>query len=470
MPESAPGILQRHQSTTVVLARALDGTLIIASLWIANLAFQHKWNERLTLAAVIAVGIFFLAAEGSELYRSWRGSPLRQLALTIVKAWLITAGLLFVIGWATKTTSVYSRLVMGTWLLSAPFLMALSRFLIYSALRAYRKNGRNSRRVAIVGLTSSAKRVFDEIEKVPSAGLKVIGVFADSGKSRRAGEREWEVETAGNIDDLCARAKNADFDVIYIALPLKEEKRITAILERLADSTASVYLVPEFFVSSLMQMRLSNLGSIPTISVVETPFYGVEGWLKRWEDLLVGSLILLFVTLPMVVIAVTIKLTTKGPVLFKQMRYGLDGHSISVWKFRTMTVSEDGDSVRQAQKNDERVTTIGRFLRRSSLDELPQFINVVLGRMSIVGPRPHAVAHNEQYRGLIHGYMLRHKVKPGITGWAQVNGWRGETNTLDKMQKRVEFDLWYIQNWSLWLDLKIMLLTVTRGFFSKNAY
>jgi len=192
--------------------------------------------------------------------------------------------------------------------------------------------------------------------------------------------------------------------------------------------------------------------------------------LKRIEDVVLASLILLLIAVPMLLIAIAVKLTSRGPVLFRQTRYGMDGRPIRVWKFRSMTVMEDGDAVIQASRNDCRITPLGAFLRRTSLDELPQFFNVLLGDMSVVGPRPHAVAHNEQYRRQVSRYMLRHKVKPGITGWAQVNGWRGETDTLEKMQKRIEFDLDYIENWSVWWDLKIVLLTLFKGFVHRNAY
>ncbi|HBV2999050.1 TPA: exopolysaccharide biosynthesis polyprenyl glycosylphosphotransferase, partial [Klebsiella pneumoniae] len=179
---------------------------------------------------------------------------------------------------------------------------------------------------------------------------------------------------------------------------------------------------------------------------------------------------LLFISPILLIIACLIKLTSPGPIIFKQTRYGMDGKPIKVWKFRSMSVMENDNKVIQATKNDIRITKVGRLLRRTSLDELPQFFNVLFGGMSIVGPRPHAVAHNEQYRNLIEGYMLRHKVKPGITGWAQINGWRGETDTLEKMEKRVEFDLEYIREWSIWLDLKIIFLTIFKGFINKSAY
>ncbi len=259
-------------------------------------------------------------------------------------------------------------------------------------------------------------------------------------------------------------------DFVYITLPMHPEDRIVQLIDALADTTASVYVIPDFFVFDLLHARWFNLGSLPIVSVFESPFHGVDGWLKRAEDLLLGSLILLLISPLLLVIALAVRLSSPGPVIFRQRRYGLNGQIVEVWKFRSMTVCEDGDHILQAQIVDSRITPFGALLRRTSLDELPQFFNVLQGSMSIVGPRPHAVAHNEQYRRLIHGYMLRHKVKPGITGWAQVNGWRGETDTLEKMEKRIEFDLAYMRNWSLWLDLKIIWLTIWKGFSGKNAY
>jgi putative colanic acid biosynthesis UDP-glucose lipid carrier transferase len=251
---------------------------------------------------------------------------------------------------------------------------------------------------------------------------------------------------------------------------MRAERRIVEIVEALSDTTVSVYYVPNFFIFDLLQGRMLELDGVPLLSLHETPFSGVDGWLKRAEDIVFGCFILAIVTLPMLMIALAIKLTSNGPVLFKQRRYGLNGKTVEVWKFRSMSVCEDGDTIRQAGKADARVTPLGAFLRRTSLDELPQFINVLQGSMSIVGPRPHAVAHNEQYRGQIRGYMLRHKVKPGITGLAQINGWRGETDTIDKMEMRVKYDLTYLRTWTIWLDLKIIFMTIFKGFSNPNAY
>lgn len=239
----------------------------------------------------------------------------------------------------------------------------------------------------------------------------------------------------------------------------------------LRNETADIRFLPRGDELRLLNHRSSDIGGLHTIDLSCTPLSGSFSAIKRIEDVLLSLIILLLITPLCLLIALAIKLTSPGPVLFKQMRNGLDGQQIKVYKFRSMRVhKEQTGMVTQAKKNDNRLTPIGAQLRRTSLDELPQFWNVLQGRMSIVGPRPHALAHNQYYEDLVESYMRRHKVKPGITGWAQVNGLRGETDTLEKMQKRVDHDLWYIDNWSLWLDIKIIFLTVFKGFVNKNAY
>jgi len=259
-------------------------------------------------------------------------------------------------------------------------------------------------------------------------------------------------------------------DLIYLTLPMASQPRIQNLLEGLRDTTASIYFTPDIFLFDLIQARMDAIGGVPVVAVCETPFYGLNGLIKRMSDIAISATALVLILPVMIAIAVGIKLSSPGPVLFTQRRYGLDGREIIVYKFRTMTVLEDGRVVRQATRDDARVTPLGAFLRKYSLDELPQFVNVLQGRMSVVGPRPHAVAHNETYRKLIRGYMVRHKVKPGITGWAQVNGLRGETETLDKMRERIEYDLSYLRNWSLQLDLQIVLKTIVVVLRPQNAY
>ena len=248
------------------------------------------------------------------------------------------------------------------------------------------------------------------------------------------------------------------------------QPHILNLLDSLKDTTASIYFVPDIFITDLIQGRFDTVGNMPVVAVCETPFTGFNGLAKRTSDVVLSFLILLLLLPILLVLTIGVKLSSPGPIIFKQRRYGLDGKEILVYKFRSMTVCDDGDIVKQATKDDARITRFGAFIRRTSLDELPQFVNVLQGRMSIVGPRPHAVAHNETYRKAIKGYMIRHKVKPGITGWAQVNGYRGETETLDKMEKRIEYDLEYLRNWSLSLDFWIIVKTVLIVAKDRNAY
>jgi putative colanic acid biosynthesis UDP-glucose lipid carrier transferase len=340
--------------------------------------------------------------------------------------------------------------------------------LFYAFLFRRRRAGFHTRKVAIFGLTECGELLAEQLINKPETGYTLTGFYDDRASVRA--EDKYSQYLKGKVNDGVAVAKAGGVDVVYVALPLAAQKRIDSILRILGDTTVDVYLVPDFFTFNLLNARLSQVGTIQTISVYESPMTGPSKLLKRLEDIIGAVLILTLIALPMVFISLFIKLDSSGPILFKQKRYGLDGLPINVWKFRTMHTMDDGESVQQAVQGDTRITKLGRFLRCSSLDELPQFFNVLSGSMSLVGPRPHAIAHNEEYRQLVDFYMLRHMVKPGITGWAQINGWRGETDTLDKMEKRIEFDLEYIRHWSITFDIKIILLTIIKGFFNKNAY
>lgn len=273
----------------------------------------------------------------------------------------------------------------------------------------------------------------------------------------------------GNLSQFFEDAKHGLFDEVYIGLPATESMKAQRIIDELSDSTCNVFFISEACTREIAQTN-NMLADQTIISVYGDPLNVVDRAVKRIFDILFSAAFLVVFAIPMLLIALTIKLTSRGPAIFKQRRYGRHGDVIEVWKFRSMTTMDNGAVVVQACKNDLRITKVGAFLRKTSLDELPQFINVLLGHMSVVGPRPHAIAHNEEYRRLIKGYMLRHKVKPGITGWAQINGWRGETDTLDKMEQRIQYDLEYIYGWSIWWDLKIAILTPIKGFINKNAY
>jgi putative colanic acid biosynthesis UDP-glucose lipid carrier transferase len=274
----------------------------------------------------------------------------------------------------------------------------------------------------------------------------------------------------GKLNDLPDYIRDHGIELIFIVLPMRNIQRVSDLLDKLHDTTASIYFVPDVFVFDLIQCRTSDIGGLPVVALCETPFQGTPGMIKAMSDYVIASIVLLITSPLLIAIALAIKLTSPGPVIFKQRRYGLDGREILVYKFRTMTVTEDSDDVKQATRDDDRVTRVGAILRKHSLDELPQFINVLQGRMSVVGPRPHAVVHNEEYRPLVKGYMVRHKVNPGITGLAQVLGYRGETSTVEAMQKRVEYDLEYLRNWSLSLDLRIMVRTLRVIIGDKMAY
>ncbi len=336
-------------------------------------------------------------------------------------------------------------------------------------MRILRVQGRNIRRVAILGCTKDAERLAESFEAMPWLGLKLTGVYDDRSEERRHVSDHPHCSVIGKSEDLVKACHQDKLDAVYVALPLRAEERTAEILAALSDTTVTVYLVADLLYYSLLRAQWGQVGGVPIVSLHDSPFQGMVGWIKRIEDLLLGSFIVLLTAIPMLCIAVAIKAKSPGPVLFRQWRYGLSGKLIRVLKFRTMTVCEDGANVVQATKDDARVTKLGKFLRRTSLDEFPQFLQVLTGELSLVGPRPHAVSHNEKYRAIIHGYMLRHMVKPGITGWAQVNGWRGETAEVEKMEERVRHDMEYIRNWNLLLDLKIIFMTIFGAKKRQNA-
>ena len=357
------------------------------------------------------------------------------------------------------------------WYAFAGGLLAFMRLALRAVQRLLHSQGLNTRSFAIVGVNDLAFQLARNIEDMPHLGLRLAGFFDDRPSNRVPNmPTHLGLQQVGKIDSLVELARTGKVEMIYITFPMRAEDRIRRILAQLSDTTASVHIVPDFFVFELLHSRWTDIGGLPAVSVFENPFYGADGLLKRSMDMVLGTLLLFALAVPMLLIALAIKLTSSGPVFFRQKRYGMDGREIRVWKFRTMKVCEDGPLVRQATRNDKRLTPVGGFLRSTSLDELPQLFNVLCGTMSLVGPRPHASAHNEEYRRRIQGYMLRHKVRPGITGLAQVSGARGETDTLDKMERRIEYDHQYIREWSLSNDFKILLQTVFTVLKRENAH
>lgn len=464
------GVIRSHHYDISTLLRFIDAVLVGATLWAMIWLSGEIGDYRYTVIAILSMGLFFVIGQFMDIYRVRRGASLFHEMLQLCLVWMGVLLVLLLVGYATKSSEAYSRRVILSWIILAPIVLIAWRSFIHYALGVLRRNGFNTCKVAIVGARDLGAEFARTVLDSKWMGLMPVGFYDDR---KPAGSRPLVTEpikVIGSLETLVKHAREGKIDAIYITLPMRAEERIKKLLDQLSDTTVSVHLVPDFFVYNLMNAGVSNIGQFPIVSIHETPFNGVDGWIKRLEDIVLTSLILLVISAPMLLIALGVKLSSPGPAIYKQNRYGLRGNKIEVWKFRTMTVCENEGEVRQAQVSDARVTAFGAFLRRTSLDELPQFINVLQGSMSIVGPRPHAVVHNEEYRKLINGYMLRHKVKPGITGLAQVNGWRGETDTLDKMQKRIEYDLDYIKNWSLLLDLKIIFLTLFKGFSGKNVY
>ncbi|MDI1243975.1 MAG: undecaprenyl-phosphate glucose phosphotransferase [Rhodoferax sp.] len=405
-------------------------------------------------SVLVLAALVLMFAFSNNFNRSWRGSSLVDMLKPVVLSWFYT--LAIITGWlfVSKSSSDVSRVWFGSWALSTLFAMSLVRLVIHSGLRWLRSKGYNFKMVLIVGTGPSSEFAQKSIQIAPWSGLQIQAVLAPPDLARF-------INTPGQRQP----------DEVWLCLQLGDRAGIESTLAVLRHSTANIRMVPDWFSLKLMNHGVSEVVGLQMLDLSMSPITGATRIVKQIEDVVLAALILLLISPLMVLIALAIKLTSPGPVLFKQTRHGWNGEMISVYKFRSMVVHQERDfKVTQACRNDARITPLGAFLRRTSLDELPQFFNVLSGSMSIVGPRPHAVQHNEHYKELVPGYMWRHKVKPGITGWAQVNGFRGETDTLRKMEQRVTHDLFYIENISLWFDLKIIFLTVFKGFTHPNAH
>jgi putative colanic acid biosynthesis UDP-glucose lipid carrier transferase len=465
---SSGGLVVRNQSGFSTFYRLIDLSIVTFFYYASAYFYGVTVDATSLLLLFINVVCFQISAEGVELYRSWRGHRTPEMLRAAAITWAITIFATLTLGYFFVSDISIPAPAILLWFASSFIALIIWRYVMRKFLFRIRKSGLNSRRSIIIGATPLGANVALQIQNNEHLGIRFNGIFDDRGSDRLPHELQNTV--LGKIDDAIEMSKRNEVDYIYIALPMSAENRIRTILEQCSDTTANVYVIPNFFMYNLLNARWQTVGNVQALSVYDTPFQGASDVLKRIEDIVLSIAILALISIPMLCIAAAVKVTSKGPVIFKQKRYGLDGKQITVYKFRSMTTQDNGAVVKQATKNDARLTKIGGFLRRTSLDELPQFINVLQGKMSIVGPRPHAVAHNEEYRKIITGYMLRHKVKPGITGWAQVNGLRGETETTNKMVQRVEYDLDYIHRWSIWFDIKIVFMTVFNGFLNKNAY
>ena len=449
------------QSVTSLVAAFLEPSLTVLIFLLVTVGFgEPVLRSDLTLCLLV----FALTFPGRNRFKD----KLLNAGTDIVSSWISLLAILALGGYATNSLHYFENKVLLTWALATPALQWLAMATGRTVLRrrAARPELRHS--AIIVGAGALGAKVARALQGNREEGRDFVGWFDDRTDERIDADAAGQM--LGALKDVAPYVRANGIKEVFITLPLGSQPRILELLESVQGTTASIFFVPDVFGISIIQGRLQDMNGVPVVGICETPFTGTNELVKRVSDVVLAVLILVLISPLLLAIAIGIKISSPGPVIFRQRRNGLDGGEITVYKFRSMTAQDNGDVVAQATKDDPRITAFGALLRRTSLDELPQFINVLQGRMSIVGPRPHAVAHNEQYRELIKAYMVRHKVKPGITGWAQVNGLRGETETIEKMKARVEYDLEYLRNWSLGLDLQIIVRTVRVLFFDRNAY
>jgi putative colanic acid biosynthesis UDP-glucose lipid carrier transferase len=467
----APPLLIRSSLSIAIvtaLQYLLPGLVIALLLW--GLAVYWDWPFDSFLASLAAVTWLLTALvfrPSQSFTPELRFNPSRMITSVFVR-WFALATALMAIGYLSGVSENFPRRIVLPWAIVSPFLAAGVLLGLQLMLRQVALSRHNQRSAVIVGVNMSSLTLARKLTQHPEFCSRIIGFFDDRSMDRLGPSIDFQV--IGRLNTLAEFVRREKVDVIFISLPIQHAERMQNLLDDLQDTTASIYYVPDLFVFDLIQSRTSEIEGIPVVAMCETPFHGYRGISKRMTDIALTLLVMIPALPVMAVLALLVKLDSPGPALFRQRRYGLDGQEITVYKFRSMRVTEDGAQITQATRDDPRITRLGRFLRRYSLDELPQLFNVLQGRMSLVGPRPHAVAHNEMYRKLIKGYMLRHKVLPGITGLAQVHGFRGETQELSQMQARVAYDIDYLRHWTPGLDLRILLMTVRHLLGNPNAY
>jgi len=449
------------QSVTSLVAAFLEPSLTVLTFLAANWFIgEPVTRPELTLCLLV----FALTFPGRNRFRE----SLLAACVDVVSSWFMLLAILLLCAYATRSLHYFEEQALMVWGVATPVLQCIAVWIGQRILAAYSARPEARRAAIVVGGGALGVKVARALDGSNDRGTDFRGYFDDRGDERL--HENAALSRLGGLKDVAQYVREHNVREVFITLPLGSQPRIVELLNEVQGTTASLFFVPDVFGISIIQGRLQDINGVPVVGICETPFTGTNELTKRISDVVMASIILILISPILLAISIGVKLSSPGPIVFKQRRNGLDGQEIVVYKFRSMTTQDDGTVVRQATRGDARITPFGGFLRRTSLDELPQFINVLQGRMSIVGPRPHAVAHNEQYRQLIKAYMVRHKVKPGITGWAQVNGHRGETDTIEKMQTRVEYDLEYLRNWSLGLDLQIIVRTIRVAFFDPRAY
>jgi putative colanic acid biosynthesis UDP-glucose lipid carrier transferase len=469
-----PNFNRAPQSITSLVAALMEPLITVLVYWAVLLSFDPTWAtlelfDPLWIKlwrpdVMLSLLVIAVTLPGHNHFRG----KLLPASVDIISQWLQLLGILALCGWGTNSLKFFNVQVLMWWALITPVLQIIAVRIGQLVIRRQAVKPQNRRSAIVIGGGAQGVKVAKALTAVGHDGIDFMGYIDDRADDRL--HDEAVNRRLGPLSGAAAYIREHGIKEVYITLPLGSQPRIVALLEDIQGTTASIIFVPDVFGISIIQGRTEILNDVAMVRILESPFTGSNLLVKRASDIVLASLILVLIAPVLAIVAIGVRLSSPGPVIFKQRRNGLDGDEIIVYKFRSMRTMDNAAVIRQATKDDPRITPFGAFLRRSSLDELPQFVNVLQGRMSIVGPRPHAVAHNEQYRQIIKAYMVRHKVKPGITGWAQVHGHRGETDTLDKMRTRVEYDLYYLRNWSLGKDLEIIARTIKLVFFDRNAY
>ncbi|WCM22608.1 undecaprenyl-phosphate glucose phosphotransferase [Paraburkholderia bryophila] len=456
-----------------IISRLCDVLMIIAGAWLArgmhfNGSHVLGGAEHILIVQLCVLALLVFPPLG--IYRSWRGQALHRMMSRVMLAWTIVGVLGLCVVFALHLTGDISRLWFGQAFLTTGALFLVERFVVHGVQRHLRKSGKDQRAVVIVGAGSYGRAVLAQLHAAPAAGFRPISMFDDEA-SASTSHSIAGVPVMTDFRELRRRVRACEVDEMWLALPLSRERTIQRIVREFRHDFVNLRFLPDVRSMTFLNRSVAEVLNMPVIDLAASPLQRPQLWPKLLFDR-VFALAVLIPMLPLFIgLGVAVKLSSPGPVLFRQKRKGIDGREFEIFKFRTMKVhGESRGTVRQASRNDSRITKVGAFLRRTSLDELPQFLNVLLGQMSVVGPRPHAIEHDDLYKDLVDGYMYRYRIRPGITGWAQVNGYRGETRKVEKMEARVKFDLFYIQNWTFWFDIKIILITLVKGFVGKNAF
>ncbi|WP_454691085.1 undecaprenyl-phosphate glucose phosphotransferase [Achromobacter aloeverae] len=468
--ETSPFDVSGKLPGTSYLFRAADAALVT----VAGLA-AIEWQVARTgvdVSPIHSLLVYFcgiatlVVFPAFQLYGSWRGRPMHMLVIRGLAAWTVVFAMGLLVGFLTHQIAYVSRLWAALWFVTGATALTGLRLGVYTALRKARDHGLNHKRVLLIGFGPLGHDMWARVAATRTAGYEVMGIYCEGKEQLPPGVRRLEKLTA-----ISAFVRQHEIREVWLALPMEAGQAVREVMYFLRHDLIDIRWIPDVLSVRLLGHRVEEFLGVPAIELNSLPAAGIRGMAKAAFDRVFSALVLLGLSPLMLVIAAWIKLDSRGPVFFTQPRLGVDGQVFRVYKFRSMTVHQENDGVvTQATRDDRRVTRIGAFLRKTSLDELPQFINVLRGEMSVVGPRPHALEHNEQYKDLVARYMMRHRVKPGITGWAQINGLRGQTETVHKMRDRVEFDLYYIQNWSFLMDLRIIARTAISGWTGKNVY